>query len=348
MKKIILLAFCCHLTAIIYAIHFAGYRVNFTDSMPHGIYQIIPGKPAKGDLVTFSLREDNPYFKISLDRKYLGHYGKRPLLKTLAGTTGDNVEVTLEGININGLILSSSLLKNHDNHGRNLPSLLTSNLIPQGKALVMSTHTEGSFDSRYFGLVDAKEMQRVIPILTFNLEDRTITESKNTCPKCGTHLTQLSRSNGCKSMWICSSYPACHYWTSNPEEYSASSIEGNLTTQKIEETKPKQKLYRITDSNGLCLEVRPTGSKLWRFRYRFNGKEKMIGLGSFPATSLNDARNKRDEHRKTLEKEIDPSRQRQEQRSSIKEAQEQSHLVGKIDSLIRQLRKSKKALTITS
>ncbi|WP_235727748.1 S26 family signal peptidase [Maridesulfovibrio frigidus] len=145
--------------------------------MPHGIYQIIPGKPTKGDLVTFSLREDNPYFKISLDRKYLGHYDTRPLLKNSAGTTGDKVEVTLEGININGFLLSSSVLKNHDNHGRNLPSLLTSNLIPQGKALVLSTHTESSFDSRYFGLIDAKEMQKGILVLTFNLEDRTMPEN---------------------------------------------------------------------------------------------------------------------------------------------------------------------------
>ncbi|WP_319779586.1 Arm DNA-binding domain-containing protein [Maridesulfovibrio sp.] len=80
-----------------------------------------------------------------------------------------------------------------------------------------------------------------------------------------------------------------------------------LTVKQIQAAKPKEKLYRITDSNGLCLEIRPTGSKLWRFRYRFNGKGKMIGLGSYPATSLKDARDKRDEQRKILEREIDPS-----------------------------------------
>lgn len=90
-----------------------------------------------------------------------------------------------------------------------------------------------------------------------------------------------------------------------------------LTVKQIQAAKPKEKLYRITDSNGLCLEIRPTGSKLWRFRYRFNGKGKMIGLGSYPATSLKDARDKRDEQRKILERDIDPSEYRKDQQAAV-------------------------------
>lgn len=125
------------------------------------------------------------------------------------------------------------------------------------------------------------------------------------------------------------------------------SQDGKLTVRKIKEAEPKEKLYRIGDSNGLCLEIAPSGSKLWRFRYYFDGKAKMIGLGSFPETSLDKARNIRDEQRETLKKGTDPSKIRQEQRVNNKEIQEQSKIISKIDSLIRQLRKSKKSLTIT-
>lgn len=48
----------------------------------------------------------------------------------------------------------------------------------------------------------------------------------------------------------------------------------------IRGAKAKDKLYRLTDANGLCLEVAPTGSKLWRYRYRFNDKAKMLALGA--------------------------------------------------------------------
>ena len=47
-----------------------------------------------------------------------------------------------------------------------------------------------------------------------------------------------------------------------------------LSDTTIRTAKPKDKLYRLTDANGLCLEVTPTGSKLWRYRYRFNGSAK--------------------------------------------------------------------------
>ncbi|WP_031485733.1 conjugative transfer signal peptidase TraF [Maridesulfovibrio frigidus] len=167
MKKVALIIFFCHAVAIILLVHEVGYRVNFTDSMPLGIYQIVPGKPAKGDLVTFNLREDNPYFQISLDRKYLGLNENAPLLKALAGTTGDNIEISSAGVSVNGSLLQRSRQKSSDNFGRKLPALLHSTVIPSEKCLVMSTHNENSFDSRYFGLVDLSLMQRVIHVFTF-------------------------------------------------------------------------------------------------------------------------------------------------------------------------------------
>lgn len=66
----------------------------------------------------------------------------------------------------------------------------------------------------------------------------------------------------------------------------------SLTVKKIESLKPKKKLYRVADAEGLCVEVTPTGSKLWRLRYRYNDKGKMMALGKWPDLSLIDARDK--------------------------------------------------------
>jgi integrase len=90
-----------------------------------------------------------------------------------------------------------------------------------------------------------------------------------------------------------------------------------LSDTTIRTAKPKEKLYRLTDANGLCLEVAPTGSKLWRYRYRFDGKAKMLALGAYPAVTLQKARQKRDEVRQLLTEGTDPA----EQRKAAREAQ---------------------------
>ncbi len=73
-----------------------------------------------------------------------------------------------------------------------------------------------------------------------------------------------------------------------------------LTDTALRKLKPKAIAYRKADTNGLCIEVRPTGAKLWRYRYRFAGKASMVGLGEYPALSLADARSERDKARALL------------------------------------------------
>lgn len=99
-----------------------------------------------------------------------------------------------------------------------------------------------------------------------------------------------------------------------------------LTDTKLKALKPRQAVYRVADSGGLCIEVRPTGSKLWRFRYRYMGVPKMLGLGEYPTIPLagrsdpksgrwlDGARDRRDEARRLLADGIDPSAQRKEDR----------------------------------
>ena len=81
-----------------------------------------------------------------------------------------------------------------------------------------------------------------------------------------------------------------------------------LTEKTISQAKPREKLYRLSDNtgNGLSLEVSPEGGKRWRFRYRFNGKAKMISLGTYPLVPLKEARNRASEAKKELEAGIDP------------------------------------------
>ncbi len=73
-----------------------------------------------------------------------------------------------------------------------------------------------------------------------------------------------------------------------------------LTDTKLRSLRPRDRVYRMADSNGLCIEVTPAGSRLWRYRYRFNGKASMATLGEYPSVSLVDARRLRDEARATL------------------------------------------------
>ena len=68
----------------------------------------------------------------------------------------------------------------------------------------------------------------------------------------------------------------------------------------------RDKLYRVSDSHGLCIEINPNGSKLWRHRYRFNNKATMMALGTYPEVSLLDARQSRDRNKQLLKKGLNP------------------------------------------
>ena len=83
-----------------------------------------------------------------------------------------------------------------------------------------------------------------------------------------------------------------------------------LTDSAIKVAKPKDKPYKLTDGQGLYLEVMPTGSKLWRLKYRHSGKEKRLALGAYPAVPLQNARKKRDEARELLSEGTDPGEQK--------------------------------------
>ncbi|CAI8830251.1 tyrosine-type recombinase/integrase [Methylocaldum szegediense] len=80
-----------------------------------------------------------------------------------------------------------------------------------------------------------------------------------------------------------------------------------LSDTAVRRANPKEKPYKLTDEKGLYLLVTPSGGKLWRINYRFEGRQKTLALGSFPDVSLKRAREKRDEARTLLAEGIDPS-----------------------------------------
>lgn len=79
-----------------------------------------------------------------------------------------------------------------------------------------------------------------------------------------------------------------------------------LTELAIRALKPRDRLYRVGDREGLCLEVTPPGSKLWRFRYRYRGKPKMLALGKWDEITLQAARDRLRDARRLLANGVDP------------------------------------------
>lgn len=90
-----------------------------------------------------------------------------------------------------------------------------------------------------------------------------------------------------------------------------------LTDTEIKKAKSTDKDYKLFDGGGLFMLVKTNGGKLWRLKYNFEGKEKLLSLGTYPTTSLLEARAKRDEHKREIAKGIDPSAERKEIKTNI-------------------------------
>ena len=80
-----------------------------------------------------------------------------------------------------------------------------------------------------------------------------------------------------------------------------------LTDIQCKNLKPKEKPYKLTDGQGMYLEVMPSGSKYWRMKYRYGGKEKRLAFGVYPDVSLIEAREKREKAKRQLRDGEDPA-----------------------------------------
>lgn len=159
--------FCCFA-----AFQLLGLMVNFTPSLPIGIYAKSYAKDMRvGDLAAFCL-DNQTYIRIARERGYLGagrcFSGLKPLLKEIGGRAGDVIGFGPDGsITVNGGVVKDSAIAKVDLNGRTMPAIeLTCGPIPDGKVFLISRHP-GGFDSRYFGLVDENRLVKYRPIITF-------------------------------------------------------------------------------------------------------------------------------------------------------------------------------------
>lgn len=83
-----------------------------------------------------------------------------------------------------------------------------------------------------------------------------------------------------------------------------------LSEMAVRKAKPREKPYKLADSGGLHLLIQPNGSKLWRLKYRFDGKEKLLSFGPYPLVTIAEARTKRDDAKRLLLEGIDPGARR--------------------------------------
>nr|DAX65560.1 MAG TPA: Integrase [Caudoviricetes sp.] len=87
-----------------------------------------------------------------------------------------------------------------------------------------------------------------------------------------------------------------------------------LNDTQIRKAKPQEKPYKLTDSSGLYIVINPNGSKLWRYRFRLDGKESVFAIGAYPDVSLAEAREKRKEARLLVQQGINPAKDRAEKK----------------------------------
>ena len=104
-----------------------------------------------------------------------------------------------------------------------------------------------------------------------------------------------------------------------------------LTDTEIRRSKPAERPYKLSDGGGLHLLITQAGGKLWRWKYRFDGAEKLMALGRYPEVALADARERRDAARKRLANGIDPMAERMAEKTAVKVATE--HTFEKIAAL---------------
>lgn len=99
-----------------------------------------------------------------------------------------------------------------------------------------------------------------------------------------------------------------------------------LSDAKIRTAKPAANRYKLGDGGGLFLSVEKTGSKLWRWKFRLDGKENLFAIGSYPEVSLAEARAARDAARELVKQGINPSQHRKDERQrNIKAAAARKH-----------------------
>jgi conjugative transfer signal peptidase TraF len=137
----------------------AGFRVNLTNSLPLGIYRVVPLRTAS--YVAFCMPNDAGRLSVARGYRPIGSCseGGAPLLKQLVANPGDHVAVSAAGIAVNGVLLPNTQALNQDRAGRALrPWAFGDYVVAPGELWVASTSNRYSYDSRYYGPVNAQQV----------------------------------------------------------------------------------------------------------------------------------------------------------------------------------------------
>lgn len=152
--------------------HLGGLRVNTSKSIPIGLYHMTDESAGKGKYVIFCPPESE-LFDEALERGYIGAgfcpggYGY--MMKRVLAVANDCIDVTGEGVGVNGQFLEASKAMKADSADREMPRYFASNYtLKDTEMLLMADSSGTSFDSRYFGPVELGQVRGVIrPLITF-------------------------------------------------------------------------------------------------------------------------------------------------------------------------------------
>lgn len=150
------------LCILIIVVSASGGALNIDHSIPKGFYWKVNSMPEKSDYVLCSMKEVSP---VGTQRKY-GN-GLTTIGKRIAGSQGDTVKVSPDGVVINGTFIQHSKPVVRDSQGRKMP-LIDSTFVIKNNHYFLLGSDPRSFDSRYFGSVQGESIKSVIiPIITF-------------------------------------------------------------------------------------------------------------------------------------------------------------------------------------
>ena len=120
-----------------------------------------------------------------------------------------------------------------------------------------------------------------------------------------------------------------------------------LSDIQVRNLKPREKAYKVSDFEGLFVLVKPSGSKLWQFKYRLDGKERLLSIGVYPAVSLANARKAKERAREKVAAGIDPSEAKQEEKRLRQEANGQTFEKIGAEFLAKQRKEGKSPATLS-
>ena len=120
-----------------------------------------------------------------------------------------------------------------------------------------------------------------------------------------------------------------------------------LSDIQVRNLKPRDKAYKVSDFEGLFVLVKVNGSKLWQFKYRLDGKERLLSIGVYPDVSLAQARKAKEAARSNVAEGIDPSEAKQEEKRLRLEAKGQTFETIGASFLAKQRKEGKSAATLS-